>query len=632
MPASTHAGSSAPVAFARVGLFALTIGILWVGRDIIIPVAVAVLVAFVLMPVVLRLEKLRVPRWLAAIGTVGMTTCLILAGGWIVAVQALDFAEALPRYRGTLREKVMALADQTDGLVAKARRGVDEVERQVSEAASALRNQAGDADPATAPDPNAAAAVTPPTPVVVSPPPREIDASSNDGPLETLAATAGTVLSPLVSIGVVLVLATIILLRREELRDRIVALAGESQLHRTTDMMDEAARQLGRLLLTQLLVGVGFGTIFAAALLVIGVPNAILFGALVVPMRFVPVIGTWISLVPPAILATIVLDGWVPPVATVGIFLVLEVLASSIVEPWALGKRTGVSMSAILLALIFWTWLWGAPGLILAMPITSSLAVLGRRVPGLDWIGTLLNEDTGLPPSARLYQRLLALDLDQALAIARAERDRSSLEETYATVMVPALLALERHRHSGEVDERRATFALEGISEIADGLALDATFIGPMEAPEAEPVAGTDPPALVSAPKSAAPRTVFVPAHGPADAIVARMFMHVLHGRGRDATALPIGDRTSERAAAAAAAGSGATICLCAVPPLAESHARQLLERVRGLVPVGRIAAALVQPKVDERSNERLTMAGAGTVVASFTDAVRALAPAASTT
>lgn len=587
------------VAFTRLGLFALVVAVLWVAQDIIIPAAIAVVLAFVLMPVVTRLERVGAPRWVAVPLTVVATSGVVLLIGWIVAVQSLRFTEDLPAYRTKVREKVAALADRTNGLFARAQRGMREVERQVNDAATALTDQNAPPERSADDAPGAERPV----------PPAAGDPSRVASPIDSLHAVgtvAGLAIAPLVQVAIVLFMASVILLRREELRDRIIALAGHEQLHRTTGMMDEAARQLGRLLLTQLLIAVAFAVLFTLVLLAAGVPNAILFGALVVPMRFVPVIGTWISLALPMLLAGAVLDGWTPMLATAGGFLVLETTASYVIEPWALGKRTGMSLTAVLLALIFWTWLWGAAGLVLAMPITTSLAVLGRRVRGLGWIATLLNEESGLTPSARMYQRLLAIDLDQALAIARAERERTGLDLVYATVMLPALAALERDRQSGELDPVRAAFAIDGLAEIADSLALDHGAANEVE-------------------RRVTPRrVVVVPAHGAADAVTARMLMHAAIARGQEASALPVGDLVSERAAVAANLNAD-VVCVCAMPPLAESHVRLLLERLRVAVPADHITVALWQDEVDAFARERLAEGGAKTIVTTFDEALRAL-------
>ena len=346
MSSATSKSGPSVVAFTRLGLFVLVVAVLWIARDILIPTAISVLLAFILMPIVLRLERLGIPRALSVLGTVTSAVCAIALVGWIVEVQALDFAENLPRYRGIVREKILALVGETDGFFAKVRRGITEVEHHVSDAASALGDGPAKLAPSAAPtEPSTAS-----------------EAKEDGGPIRYVATTMHAALTPLLGIGIVVLLTTFILLHREELRDRIVALAGEEQLHRTTGMMDAAATQLGRLLLAQFLVGVGFAVAFTFGLLVIGVPNALLFGALVVPLRFVPVVGPWISMSLPAVLALVVMDGWFPPIATVALFVVLEVVTSYVVEPWALGRRTGMSMSAVILSLMFWTWLWGAPG------------------------------------------------------------------------------------------------------------------------------------------------------------------------------------------------------------------------------------------------------------------------------
>ncbi|MDZ4830539.1 MAG: AI-2E family transporter [Phycisphaerae bacterium] len=590
---------TAVTAFARFALFVLVVGVLWIAQGIFIPIAISILVAFILMPVVSRVERVGVPRWLAVLGAVASSAAAIALVGWVVADQAMDFAEKLPQYRGTVREKLTDVAGHANGFLARARRGIGELELQVSDATAALESGAP-AHPASIGNPGPPSILAPRADTVTQVP------EPSGGPLRQLTMAVRSATAPVLGAGVVVLFAAFILLRRDELRDRIVALAGHEQLHRTTEMMEEAAVQLGRLLLAQLLVGVGFGIVFAGGLLLIGVPNALLFGALVIPLRFVPIVGPWISAALPTALALVVLDGWFPPIATLVLFVVLEVATASIIEPWALGKRTGMSPTAVLLALMFWTWLWGAPGLVLAMPLTTSIAVLGRRVRALEWMATLLNEQTGLPASARLYQRLLAVDIDQAIAVMRSERDSIGLERAYGEVMMPALAALERDRLSGELDGEHAQLAISGMAEIVESLALDSIAV-------AAPASRTVP-----------RRIALVPAHSEADAVTARMLMHVASSHGHEAQALRTGDLASERAAAATKLEVQVT-CICAMPPLAEAHARLMLERMRDRLPGNAVVIALWQREPDARARERLELLGARNVVGSFMDAVRAI-------
>ncbi|MDZ4753953.1 MAG: AI-2E family transporter [Phycisphaerae bacterium] len=580
----------------RLLTFVTIVAVLYLGRAILIPVALSVLVAFILTPVVKQIQRGPVPRWLAVTVTVVASIGIVAFVGWIVAVQTLDLAENLPQYRGQIREKTQSLVGDTDSWMFRARRGLAEVHEQVRDATATLGDPA-DEKPAIES-----------APFVVSVPQDE------SGPISSLVATLLTVVNPLLAAGIVLVFTSFILVKSEDLRDRALALMGADQLRVSTQVMDDAAENLSRFLFAQLIINAAFALLFGVGLFVIGVPNAFLFGAMAIPLRFVPIVGPWILAALPVLLALIVLKGWWPPFATLALFMVLELATLYVVEPWAYGKRTGLSTPAVLLALVFWTWLWGGAGLVLAMPITLCIAVFGRHVRSLPWLSILLDDLPALPPSSRVYQRLLALDIDEAVAVAKTEQVAHGVAHAFDEVIVPALAMIEHDRQTELVTPEQTRFAIDGVGEIVAAL-MDSTseVIGPHPHPDS---------AL------APPKILCVPARSDADGISAKMLAHVVRTRGGTATALPASSSLSDRLSSVQESDAE-VVCVCAMPPWAESHAKFMAQRIAGAVRGKRVILGIWSTRVSDAAMKG-TIATAPSRIATTLDAAAnaAMAPA----
>lgn len=584
----------------------LVVLVLYLARALLIPIALAIVLAFVLTPVVTRLERLGIGRIASVILTVATTLALVAALMWAVAAQTLSLAEDLPQYRAKIRARIDTFKSEAEGWTSRARRAIDVVREEISGAT---------APPAMIP-PGAERFAE-----EVDEEPTEVELASSPVP-ETIVGAGQLAVGSVI----VVVFMTLILLKREDLRDRAIALAGADQLNVTTELVDDAAGRVSRYLSTLLAVNIGFGAAIAIGLFLIGVPNALLFGALVIPLRFVPVLGLWIATGLPTLVAMIVLDGWWPPLLTLGLFAAVEFIAAYLVEPWAFGSRTGVSIAAVMLALVFWTWLWGAAGLVLAMPITVCLAVIGRHLPHHRWLGVLLDERPALPPPARVYQRLLAGRADDALAVARAVRETHGLERTYDEVILPAIVLLEHDRHAGSIAEERERFALLELGDIIDDLAEDeqsARF-------EADPTAAL--------PQRFASPVLCVPARSRADELAIAMLAHLLRRRGREVESLSADSLFSERVTAVRESDAS-TVCLSAMTPSSEAHVRltcrrlglDRLERVERpgsgtrRVIVGLWGADLAGDRAPAM-RDRLRDVGANVIVTRLAEAVRALA------
>ena len=285
-------------------------------------------------------------------------------------------------------------------------------------------------------------------------------------PLQLLGRTFGTLIEVLGLAGIVVILVVFFLVRREDLRDRFIRLVGKGQATVTTQMLEDAATRVSRYLSMLFLINATFGIAVGIGLYLIGVPNAVLWGILAATLRFVPYIGPWIAAVAPICLAMAISTGWLAPILTLGLFVVLELFCGNVLEPWLYGKGTGVSAVAVLVAAVFWTWLWGIAGLLLATPLTVCLLVIGKHVPQLSFLDILLGNEPVFEPKRRVYQRLLAGDQEEATELVDDDLENRPLVEVYDTLLIPALALAETDWHRGELDEGRHKFILQSLKEM----------------------------------------------------------------------------------------------------------------------------------------------------------------------
>ncbi len=289
-------------------------------------------------------------------------------------------------------------------------------------------------------------------------------------PSEYLRDVVGPLTGILETAFIVVIFALFILLKREDLRNRLLRLAGSGQLNVMTQALDEASQRLGRYLLLQFLVNAGYGLLFGLGVYAIGIPHALLWGVVGGLLRFVPYVGTPIAALFPMTLALAVFPGWSQVGLTFLLYLFLELIIANLIEPWLYGAHTGVSSLAILVAAVFWVMLWGPVGLILSTPLTVCLILMGRYVPQLDFLEILLGDEPVLSPHAHFYQRLLALDDDEARDIASRHLKENPIANLYDSVLIPALGLAERDRHMNVLDETRRKFIHQSTRELIEEL------------------------------------------------------------------------------------------------------------------------------------------------------------------
>ena len=442
-------------AVATAILAAIIIMVLYFGREIIIPIALAILLSFVLAPLVGLLQRLRIPRGLAVVSVVTIAFALIFAMGSLLASQLTQLAGDLPRYQSTISEKIQSFRETTAG------RGT------LERASGMLKDLSKELDKpaATAPE----GSLSPRAPTPLKPVPVEVR-QPDPGALESLQSLISPLLHPLATTGIIVIFVIFILLQREDLRNRLIRLAGSHDLQRTTAALDDAASRLSRLFLIQLLLNGSFGVIIGLGLWLIGVPSAILWGILAAVLRFVPYIGAAIAAAFPLALALAVDPTWTMLLWTVALFVVVEPVVGHVIEPMVYGHSTGLSPVAVVASATFWTALWGPIGLVLATPLTVCLVVLGRHVERLEFLDVMFGDRPALSPPEIFYQRMLAGDPTEASEKAEEFLKERSLSSYYDEVALKGLQLAHIDAERGALDPERLAKIRDAVSEFANNI------------------------------------------------------------------------------------------------------------------------------------------------------------------
>lgn len=446
-----------PVTPGLRGLLTLAVGVvviaaLYYGREVFIPLVLAILLSFVLAPVVSFLRRIYLGRVPSVIIAVLLTLGIILGIGAVLGSQVASLAADLPRYQTTVQQKLSGLQE---GLLGRANALLQRINHQVHDA-----SQKASAAGTTAE--RSAGGETPKAQLVRV---QEPDPS----PLTLAHNILGPIVEPLTTVGIVLVVVVFLLMQREDLRNRLIRLFGSSDLHRTTVAMDDAASRLGTYFLAQLGMNAAFGVLIGLGLWAIGVPSPILWGVFSALMRFVPYIGAFISGLLPVALAAAVDPGWSMAIWTAALFLIAEPLFGHVIEPLLYGHSTGLSPFAVIVSTLFWGFLWGPVGLILATPFTVCLVVLGRHVESLEFFDVLLGDRPPLTPVENFYQRMLAGDPDEARDIGEAMLKERSLSSYYDEVALKGLQLAANDYARGVVTQAQ----LENIKLSCQGLVED---------------------------------------------------------------------------------------------------------------------------------------------------------------
>jgi predicted PurR-regulated permease PerM len=425
---------------------------LYFGRTVLIPITLAILLSFLLAPLADWLRMLRIGKITSVIAAVLVALLVVLAVGGLIGVQVAQLASSLPRYQATIEDKINTVQEKTLG----------RADDLLTRASHALKETSQRAQDIAAPKPGNTDEDVRPLPVEVHEP--------SASPLDLAQRFLSPVVNPLATSGIVIVVAIFILLQRGDLRDRMIRLVGSRDLHRTTTAMDEAARRLSRYFVAQLSMNAGVGAVIAIGLVVIGLPGALLFGVLAALLRFVPYIGSWLAAGMAILLAGAVQPNWTMMVWTLVLFSFVEILASQVIEPVLYGHSSGLSPFAVIVAAVFWSWIWGPIGLILSTPLTLCLVILGRHVDRMQFLEVLFGDRPALTPDENFYQRILAGDPDEALFQAEILLRDNSLTAYYDEVAIKGLRLAYNDMARGVVTELQLKRIKQATLDLVEGL------------------------------------------------------------------------------------------------------------------------------------------------------------------
>ena len=604
------------------GLLTLAVAVvvvagLYLGRAVLIPITLAVLLSFLLAPLVNLLRRIHLGRVLSVLVAVLLALSIILALGGLIGSQIADLAQEVPQYASTIRSKV----ETVQGFA------TSQMNRVMRSVGPQLNQPNG--RPNGAAQPNQASAGPKPVPVEIHQP----DAT----PMELAERVLSPIVDPLSTTAIVLIVAIFVLLQREDLRDRLIRLFGSSDLHRTTAAMNDAARRLSRYFLTQLAINAAFGLITGTGLFFIGVPSPLLWGIIGLLLRFVPYIGAPLSAILPLGLAAAVSPGWSMMLWTAGLYAGTEAIMGQVVEPLLYGHSTGLSPFSVVVSATFWTWLWGPIGLILSTPLTLCLVVLGRHVERLEFLDVILGDRPALTPVESFYQRMLAGDPDEARDQAEVLLRDRPLSTYYDEVALKGLRLAANDVVRGVLTETQ----LEKIKVSMQTLIDEHDDQEPSTKESVESAATTPSRSEQDVPRHPAPGKVdedmlpqawrsqapvlCIAGRGPLDEAASSMLSQLLHKNGLRARVLPHEVVSRTRISTLDPEGV-AVVCLSYLEiGGTPSHLRYLLRRLRQRLPNAHLVVGLWPVEQAILTDDRLRAAvGADAYTSSLREAVEA--------
>jgi predicted PurR-regulated permease PerM len=470
----------------------LVIAVLYWAQAVLVPIALAALLTFILARPVTLLQ-----RWVGRVPAVLLVVLLVFSviavAGWALATQLSHLAADLPGYRANIQQKIADVRSAgRGGSVEKVQETLDDIQKEMERTDSRG---------------------TPARPVVVR--------SEQVATLWAFPTWLGSMMGPLATAGLIFAMVIFMLLEREELRGRFIGLIGHGHLAITTKAFDEAGGRVSRQLLMQTVVNALYGVGVGAGLYVLGVPYPLLWATLGGALRFIPYLGPIVAAGIPILVSLAALPGWTQPLLVVGLFVLAELFTNLVLETILYAGAAGVSQVALLIAVAFWTWLWGPMGLLLATPLTVCLVVLGKNVPGLEFVATLMADRPALAPDAAYYQRLLARDQSEASDLIDRHVATQPPETVYDALLLPALNYAERDRLEGRLGADEEVVIIESTLELISDAAVLRRNAREID-PDSPDVANTEP---SSGPSS---RVLGYAANGTADEVALRMLGHIL--------------------------------------------------------------------------------------------------------
>jgi predicted PurR-regulated permease PerM len=565
------------------GSFVLIIACLYWAQAVLIPIALAIMLTFLLSPVAGALERIGLGRLPSVIIIVVLTFSLLATIGCVVTIEFTSLGNELPKYTGNIRQKISDVRGAgKGGALENVQKAIDEVKDEIQKKEEPVRVQGK------------------PREVVV-----KAEESSTFWPIPL---AVGLMVERFAGAGLVIVLVIFMLIQREDLRNRLIRLVGYGRLTFTTRALEEAGQRISRYLLMQTIINSSFGLAVGLALYLIGVPYAVLWGFFAAVLRFIPYVGPFAAAIMPSALSLAVFEGWLWPILVVGIFVALELFCNMVLEPLLYSESAGVSGVGLLVAVAFWTWLWGPVGLVLATPLTVCVVVLGKYVPGMDFIGVLISDQSAMESNISYYQRLLAMDQAEAAEIVEEHLKTHPQEQLFDGVLIPALNYARRDRELGRLTEDGEQFVFRATREILD----DLNSLKPQSSSE---VSDSSQPATIDEnspgilPKV---RILGCPAQDEADELALLMFRQLLDCTKYEVEIMSDAMLTAE-VVARIGEKSPAMICIAAVPPGGLAQTRYLCKRLRARFPNLKIAVGRWGIGGSEDSNS-IVLAGADKV------------------
>jgi predicted PurR-regulated permease PerM len=595
-------------------IFAVAVAALYFAREIFVPLALAILLSFMLAPLVLLLRRLHLGRIPSVLVAVLLAFVVILGIGAFIGTQLVQLADNLPHYQTTIKDKIRSVRGSAGGSGV-----VERASSMIRDLRSEITNDSE--------KPNAATAQLPKTAPDAGQQPKPIPVEIHEAPLaplQLIQSVVGPLLQPLATAAIVFVFLLFILLQREDLRDRFIRLAGARDLQRTTQALDDGVGRLSRYFLMQSAINGIFGLLIGIGLYFIGVPNPVLWGIMAMLLRFVPYIGAPIAAIFPAALALAVDPGWSMLLWVVGLFGVMEPIMGQAVEPVLYGRSTGLSAVAVVVSAAFWTWLWGPLGLLLSTPLTVCLVVLGRHVERLSFLDVLLGDEPALTLEESFYQRVLAGDADEAAHQAEEFLEHRPLSAYYDEVAIKGLALAQLDVNRGVLHHDRRLQIKEAIDGVIDDLS-DHDGRAPAGAVVGEAQPDLPPriqPQDVSGSAAGQASVMCVAGRGSLDEAAAAMLADLLQKHGIAARVVP-SPAVSATSIGRFDAGAAQTICLSYLEPGGFTSARYLARRLRRKLPQAKILLGLwTLGQADGDHGKAIKETGVDVVVTSLGQAV----------
>ncbi len=523
----------------------LVIASLYWAKAVLVPLALALMLTFLLQPIVAALHRRGLGHTPAAVLVVMLLGLVLGAVGWQVVTQFSSLTSELPSYQYNLKQKIDDVQSASKGGM------FEKIQETIAELTKEFEKNAL---PTTAPQ----------------------EAVAVQTPGSSLVLYVPSLLGFLADVGLVLLLLLFMLIAQGDLRDRLLRLIGYSRLTDTTKALDEAGQRISRYLLRQSIVNGTYGCAMGLGLFCLGVPYALLWGLLAAALRFIPYIGAPVGALLPIALSLAVFAGWVKPLLVIGLFVLLELVASMILEPLLYSRSAGVSPVALLIATAFWGWLWGPVGILLAIPLTVCLGVLGKYVPHLTFLDVLLSDEL-VPELNRYYQRLVARDQDGAVEVVEDLLQTQTLTDVYDAVLLPALYYTAQDQRRNNLTAEEARFIYQATRELVDNLGASQAATAAAEVPVApeEDAAAALPPQV---------RILACPAHDEADEVALQMLQHALDPR-RFAVEFTKTTLLTAEVLSVVQQTSPEIVCIGLVPPGGFAQTRYLCKRLRARFP-----------------------------------------------